>query len=324
MKKAVDFIERYDSFLLTTHDNADADGIGAELLLKNILENTGKKVKIVQPGPVHERFLFMVPANSIDVWEKDKFAAFIRKSGLIILDTSDEYNIGVLLDEALPEALETLVIDHHEINPLSSLSGYIDPKAASTSEMVLELARHFGVRPGKGAAQAALAGIVYDTGSFAYTKTTEKTFLAASELTRAGARPYDIYQALYESSTPGALLLQKQVLSTLQFHAEGKVAIQLLRKEDLSSTGASIEDAENFINLPLRSREVLVSILIKENHEGPVRCSLRSKGQINVSKIAQTFNGGGHTTAAGFKSKLGVNETLDQVLAIVDNALSKL
>jgi phosphoesterase RecJ-like protein len=113
------------------------------------------------------------------------------------------------------------------------------------------------------------------------------------------------------------------VLSTLEFHVQKKVAVQVLHKEDLLTTGAFIEDAESFINLPLRAREVVVSILIKENTEGQVRCSLRSKGTVNVSKIARNFGGGGHVSAAGFRSKKGVEETLKEVLAVVETQLGQ-
>ncbi|MDR1211179.1 MAG: bifunctional oligoribonuclease/PAP phosphatase NrnA [Spirochaetaceae bacterium] len=325
MRKALDFIQKHCSFLLTTHDGADADGIGAEILLKNILEKKGKTVRIIHDRPVPDRFLFMLaPQNSIEVWDREKHAAFAGESAFIMLDTSDEYNIGKLAEEALPYARGVLIIDHHELNPLSSLDGYVDSKAASTSEMILRIGTRLRVGPDREAAAAAFAGIVYDTGSFAYMKTSASTFLAAARLIKAGAKAYDTYQALFESASAGALLLQKQVLSTLTFHGGGRVAVQILRKEDLSSTGASFEDAENFINLPLRSREVMISLLIKENETGLVRCSLRSKGQINVSKIAQTFNGGGHATAAGFKSKLGIEDTLAQVLSMVEITLSKL
>jgi phosphoesterase RecJ-like protein len=92
------------------------------------------------------------------------------------------------------------------------------------------------------------------------------------------------------------------------------VAVQILRKEDLEASQASFEDAENFINVPLRSRDIMVSVLVKENREGQIRCSLRSKGKVNVSKIAQSFGGGGHVSAAGFKSKDSIEETLSRVL----------
>jgi phosphoesterase RecJ-like protein len=120
-----------------------------------------------------------------------------------------------------------------------------------------------------------------------------------------------------ESASRGALLLQKQSLSTLEFYEEGRIAIQTLRKEDFLSCGANFEDAEILVNIPLKAKEVEVSLLIKETPEGEVRCSLRSKGKINVSKVAQVFGGGGHAHAAGFKSRLNQEETLKKLLECV-------
>jgi phosphoesterase RecJ-like protein len=88
----------------------------------------------------------------------------------------------------------------------------------------------------------------------------------------------------------------------------------ILRREDLAATGALFEDAESFVNIPIKSKGVLVSILVKENEEGKIRCSLRSKGAVNVSKIAQWFSGGGHALAAGFRSDATLEETMEQVL----------
>jgi phosphoesterase RecJ-like protein len=168
---------------------------------------------------------------------------------------------------------------------------------------------------------AAFGGLSYDSGSFAYSKTTARTFATARILVEAGVSPYEIYGELNESATTNSLLLQRQVMSTLELHCQGRVAVQILKKADLESTGARFEDAEAFINIPLKSRDILVSILIKENREGPVRCSLRSKGKVNVSKIAQQFSGGGHALAAGFRSDLNIEKTLEQVLEQVEAAL---
>jgi phosphoesterase RecJ-like protein len=225
--------------------------------------------------------------------------------------------------EFVSQALEVFVIDHHEPNQFNHWDGYIDNTASSTCEMVIEIANAAGVVLNQVSAAAAYAGIIYDTGSFAYSKTTDRTFRAALSLIEAGVNPYRVYHELNETASTAALLLQKQVLSTLELRNEGRVAVQVLRKKDLEASQASFEDAENFINVPLRSRDIAVSVLVKENREGQVRCSLRSKGKVNVSKIAQIFGGGGHVSAAGFRSKTGIEETLSGVLekitAFLDN-----
>jgi phosphoesterase RecJ-like protein len=99
------------------------------------------------------------------------------------------------------------------------------------------------------------------------------------------------------------------------------VAVQILRKEDLENSGAYFEDAEPFINVPLKSRDIMVSVLVKQNHEGQIRCSLRSKGEVNVSKIAQSFGGGGHVSASGFRSNDSIEDTLAKVMAKIDDIL---
>jgi phosphoesterase RecJ-like protein len=316
------FLKKHNSLALTTHEGADADGLGAELVFAQICRAMGKSVRIFNTAPTTERFAFIDPHNEIEVWDASVPAEIPKNTALVILDTSDEYNIGKV-KEFVSQALEVFIIDHHEPNQFSAWDGYIDRTASSTCEMVIEIANAAGVALNEVSAAAAYAGIIYDTGSFAYSKTTARTFRAALSLVEAGVNPYRIYHELYETASTEALLLQQQVLSTLELRNEGRVAVQILRKRDLEASRASIEDAENFINVPLRSKDIMVSVLVKENREGQVRCSLRSKGKVNVSKIAQAFSGGGHVSAAGFRSKGSVEETLSGVLekitAVLDN-----
>jgi phosphoesterase RecJ-like protein len=198
--------------------------------------------------------------------------------------------------------------------------------------MMMDIAGALDIALDKETATVLYAGLSYDSGSFAYSKTTARTFKAAHALVRAGAMPYEIYGELNESASTASLLLQRQILSTLVLHCGGRVAVLLLRKEDLAATGAHFADAESVINIPLKSKEVLVSIMVKENEDGEVRCSLRSKGGgqgtpsgprplVNVSKIAQQFSGGGHASAAGFRSDLTLEETLTRVLEKVKAAM---
>jgi phosphoesterase RecJ-like protein len=321
-EKVLKFLKRHSFLVLTTHEGADADGLGAELVFAQICRELGKKVRIFNTAPLAEHYGFMDPHNEIEVWDPSLAGEIPKNTALVILDTADEYNIGKV-KEFVTQALEVFVIDHHEPNQFSSWDGYIDSAASSTCELVIEIANAAGVVLNQASAAAAYAGIIYDTGSFAYSKTTARTFRAALSLVEAGVDPYSIYHELYETASTAALLLQQRVLSTLELHNGGRVAVQVLRKRDLEASQASVEDAENFINIPLRSRDVMVSVLVKENREGQVRCSLRSKGKVNVSKIAQSFGGGGHVSAAGFRSKTGIEETLsgvmEKITAVLDN-----
>jgi phosphoesterase RecJ-like protein len=317
-----EFLKKYSSFIITTHDTADADGLGAELVFSLIVRSLGKQIRIINSSPVPENFRFMDPGNEVECWANAK-DTISRNDAMVILDTADEYNIGDL-KEIIPNVPEVFVIDHHEPKQFCTFKGYIDNSSSSTCEMVLELAQEAGLTLPPVYAQAAYAGLVYDTGFFAYSTTTIRTFRAALALVEAGVNPYEVYRHLNENSTTAAVILLKNVFSTLETHNRGRVAVQVLRKADLEKCGARYEDAENFINIPMRSSEIEVSVLIKENREEQVRCSLRSKGRVNVSKIAQTMGGGGHVSAAGFKSSLSVEETLAVTLEKISEALESI
>jgi phosphoesterase RecJ-like protein len=280
----------------------------------------GKKARIVNSSPIPENYRF-IQTDAIETW-RGISTALPKDSALLILDTADEYNIGELRD-IIPYVDEVFVIDHHEINPFSNLKGYIDSTASSVSEMAVELAEAASIKLEPEYAKAVYAGIAYDTGFFAYPKTTSRTFKAALSLVNAGVNPYEMYKALSENISNKTLYLHQNVFASLEFHDKGRVAIQTLRQSDLEETGANFEDTDNFINIPMKSREIEVSVFVKQNKDGQVRCSLRSKGKVNVSKLAQTMGGGGHLTAAGFISKLGIDETREKILGKVSSVLEE-
>jgi len=317
-----DFLNRHSSLVITTHENADPDGLGAELVFSQLAKSMGKEVRIINSDAISEKYRFMDPENTVESWTNTK-EAMDRESALAIMDTADEYNIGELRD-LISCAREVFVIDHHEPNQFNTLSGYIDPTASSACELAVELAMKAGINLTSANARAAFAGIAYDTGFFAYSKTTLRTFKAASALLEAGAVPYDIYKEFYQKGKIGALLLEKCVLGSLEIVDQGRVAVQLLRKEFLESCRATSDDTEGFINTPLKCKEIEVSILLKENKEGNVRCSLRSKGKVNVSKIAQSMGGGGHVSASGFKSSRNLDETLRITLERISEEINKI
>lgn len=314
-----EFLERHSSFIITTHENPDPDGLGAEKVFSQIAASMGKKARIVNSDPVLGKFSFIDHDNSIEIWG-NLSEPLPKDAALVILDTANENNIGDLR-EFLACTPEVFVIDHHELGKQSMQNGYVDPLASSTCELMVELAQQAGVTLSAGNAVAAYTGIVYDTGFFAYSKTTIRTFKAALALVESGVKPYEVYRSLVENASSTVLELQKKVLSSLKIYNKGRIAVQFLRKADLESCNANPEDSENFINIPMKSKEVEVSVFVKENKEGKVRCSLRSKGGVNVSKIAQSLGGGGHVCAAGFKSPNNIKETLALVLKKINEEL---
>ena len=328
------FFDRHNSFILTTHESPDADGIGSELVISSILKKAGKNIRIINSSPVPKVLQFMtegtcreacgnngeVSGIEIEKWNPKEHFPVLENYAMLVLDTGEKLHLGAIR-EAIKKTRETFIIDHHEQIPSSNLKGIIDSSASSTAELVIELACSMGIELDPHTATAAYAGIVYDSGFFAYPKTTIRTFKAAIKTMEWGANPYEIYKQLMQNCSYASLLLQKQALAHLEFHIEKKVALLTLYKEDFEMSGAEYEEVENIVNIPLRAKEVEVSLLLKEKENSEVFCSLRSKGYVNVSKIAHEFGGGGHITAAGFKTKKSMQETINKLLSCVESRL---
>jgi len=316
------FLGRHDTIILTTHDPADADGLGAEQVMACILRQQNQKFRIINASDTPQHFQFMDPLKIIEQWDEEQHGLLPAQTGMILVDTADSENTGVMKD-AVNRASEVFVIDHHEPKPGLVIEGISDPSAASTCELTIALAEAMGTPIEPHAAFAAYIGIAYDTGFFAYPKTGPRTLRAALLLLEQGVEPNEVYRLLHENTSVGALLLQQRAIASMTLHCNNRVAVQLLRLEDFTAAGALPEDTDGLVNFPLKTKEVIVSLMIKESQDGKIRCSLRSKGTVNVAKIAQEFNGGGHINASGFKSKMDINATLAAALAKIAEYLDK-
>jgi phosphoesterase RecJ-like protein len=314
------FIERNDFFILTTHDPADADGLGAQMVFSRILQGLDKQYKIINASPVPEQFRFIDGQEIIEHWDVEKHDKLPEKAAVFMLDTGDLHNIGKMRDP-VSRSKEVFIVDHHEILSDSYFPGICDSKAASTCEFAVEIAEFLDIKLDIHAAFAAYSGIVYDTGFFAYQKTGTRTFRTALLLIELGVNPNEAYQKLCENASTAALFLQQKALSSLTLHCNGQVAAQMLRYEDFTETGAMPDDTDGIVSIPLKSKEIVVSVLVKESQFKKIRCSLRSKGKVDVFKIAHALGGGGHFNAAGFKSDLSIEQTLSIALAKITKQL---
>jgi phosphoesterase RecJ-like protein len=201
----------------------------------------------------------------------------------------------------LPRVKEYFIVDHHDSETVQLSKNHIEQNASSTCEILYLLFREMNLELDLPIAQALYMGILYDTGSFIYPKTTAITFEIAHDLVSLGVQPNMTYVNVYESNSISSLVLMSKVLATLELHYDDHVAVQTMTQDLLREAGAIYEESDLLINIPLRSGDVRVSVFFKENLEGIKRCSLRSKGNIDVATIAQSLGGGGHKTAAGFK-----------------------
>ncbi|GAB1432567.1 bifunctional oligoribonuclease/PAP phosphatase NrnA [Spirochaetota bacterium] len=316
------FLSSRSNFILSSHEEPDADGLGSEYSLASALLSMKKNVFIVNAEPYAQNYSFLDKRKIIGSLEDSNPGDdFLAEATLVLLDTNDLLFTGEIADKIISKVKEVLIIDHHESKITTQAYLCSIPEASSTSEIVFFIIKAMGCTISEDMAYALFTGIVYDTGSFSYAKTNQNTFEAALDLVKKGVNPAIVHSALYESSAISVLLLRKEVMSSLELFADNRIAVQTMNKAILKKTKAAYQESEGLINIPLQAETVEVSVFLKENEEGVLRCSLRSKGKVNVAQIAQNFGGGGHKTAAGFKSSFSIELLKEKVLKLVLTAL---
>ena len=301
LKEITKYLEKNDNFIITCHESPDGDALSAEYGLAKGLISKKKNIKVLNSDAIPDKFKFIDTGNLITHCTSDQdIPSDIDKWTLIIVDT-DKSNIGTIKKYFFNKVRNILVIDHHNSDEPDNPFVYNDPDAGSTCEIIYKILIQLKVRINLDIAIALYSGIVYDTGSFSYPKTSADTFHIAEHLVRIGVIPNKIYSKLHESKSIESIILQTLVNQNMKLYFKKKVAVQYMSKKTLLDSQAKYEEAQEIVNFPLQSKCVRVSVFFKENSEGLLRCSIRSKGKVNCVKIVKKFNGGGHKTAAGFK-----------------------
>jgi phosphoesterase RecJ-like protein len=201
-------------------------------------------------------------------------------------------------------------IDHHPSNPRYGDLVYIDPDAPATGQILFELLTNQKFPITREIAENLYAAISTDTGSFQYPNTTVRTFEIAAELVRCGVDVGRTSQLLYENFPRRRIELLRELLGTMQFGCDGRLAWFSLSQAAALALGVLPEDNEGLIDNLRAIRGVIVAVFFEELPDGKVRVSMRSKNQaVDVCAICTQFGGGGHVLAAGAR----VRGTLPEV-----------
>jgi phosphoesterase RecJ-like protein len=309
-----EYLSKYEKFVISTHESPDWDGLGGEIAMLELLKSMGKKPLIINSDPTPDSFLFLDLEHDINVIGKNfTIPDNIKEYAQIVLDTNDYDNIGAAAFNALKDRVrDVFIIDHHEGEYGSGRPNIIKAEASSVCEIMFHIVEHYGKPLTLRAAQALFAGIVFDTGSFVYPKTSAETFRIAARLEEAGVTPFFIHEQIYEQNSLSSFEIRGRILSTMEVLHDGRLIAMKLTPEMLGETGAAFTEGEPAINLPLTVKGVVASLLIKQDIYGPVKVSMRTKGDIDVAQLAMANGGGGHKNAAGYKSKLSFEETYEQ------------
>jgi phosphoesterase RecJ-like protein len=315
LSQVVELIENKDRFAITSHIRPDGDSLGSSLGLFWLLRALDKDVEVIMRDPAPHSYQKLPGADAIRVTP----AVDRAYDGVFIIECSDIDRPGLInLEKQF-----VVNIDHHSTTELFGTINWIDSTASAVGEMIYNLCKATGVRVTKEIAECVYTALLTDTGSFHYSNTTERTFKIASELVRTGVKPAKSAEAIFGSYHWAKIELLSQVLATAKRDESGHVAWMRQTIEMQKQTEASDEDADGFVNYPLAVGEIEATALFKECSPGVYRTSLRSKGDVNVAKIAELFGGGGHRNAAGCTLKGDWDEIEQQVVPLLRDAVER-
>jgi phosphoesterase RecJ-like protein len=304
-KKILSALRDDEKFLVAAHINPDGDAIGSAVALGLALESMGKEAVIYSKDPVPLHYTFLPGQEKIRSVLEDALEA---DPVLILVDCNSPERAGI----EGHRFRRSIVIDHHETGSDFGDLKWIDHKAAACGSMVYAAIKSLGVKITKAMATNLYAAIAVDTGTFRYANTTAEVLRTGAELVDLGAQPGLIAERLYETWNIRRFRLFMMTLNTLEI--KNDIAITHVTGDMLRRTGAKAEDTENFSNLPRRIDSVKISVLLREIGKGTWKVSLRSKGDVDVAKIAEHFGGGGHKNAAGFRIKADLKSAKEALL----------
>jgi len=302
-QKAIELINKSNSILITTHIKPDGDACGSIAALCEVLTAAGKKPKPLLLSAVPQWYLFLFTDKAL-VLDKDVTIDSFNPGRpdepdlIILVDTNTNSQLPGFAEYLRQSPKPVLVIDHHVTADGLGDVELVDTSAAAAAVIIYELLAFAGWHLSGKAAEALFVAVSTDTGWFQFANTDTRVHKTCAALIDVGVNPTTIYHHLYQNYSSARFRLMIAMLNTLQLHINDRYAVQHLTHADFQRTGASAEDTENFIDQCRRIATVRAAALFVESPDGRIRCSLRSSGEIDVRKVAQTFGGGGHIMAA--------------------------
>ena len=312
-------LREHQTFAVLGHVRPDGDALGSQLALGLSLKQLGKDVRIWNEEGMLEKYRFLPNANLLTKPPAEPEDVDVA----IALDTAIQNRLGTTLP-AVRSAKLWINIDHHPSNPGYGDLAYIDPKAPATGQILFELIKSEKFPIDAAVAENLYVAISTDTGSFQYPNTTARTLEIAAELVRAGVDVGRVSQLIYENYPRRRVELLRDLLGTMRFDANDRVASFSLSLATAKKLGVLPEDNEGLIDHLRAIRGVIVAVFLEELPEGKVRVSMRSKSEkVDVCAICEKFGGGGHVLAAGARVRGSLAEVEKKILEEVCDVVSR-
>lgn len=311
-----DIVESKERFLIGCHVHPDGDAIGSLLAMGLALLNRGKKVEMVCSEGVPNVYYFLEGSRLIN--REINFSA--SPEVLICVDCAEKERISLPPEVWSIKGLTVINIDHHITNGGFGDLNLIDSNVGATGELIFYLLREGRYPIDRKIATALYTAVATDTGFFRYANTSASVLEAALSLVRDfQVEPAKVAEQVHEQKSYNSILMLGEVLRTLQRGAGGRVAWMVLDQKLLSRYAVENEETESFVNYARSIEGVEIGLLFKELRPNEIKLSWRSASNVDVSKLASYFGGGGHTRAAGCNIAGPVSEVVKKVLNFIDD-----
>jgi phosphoesterase RecJ-like protein len=308
------------------HRGPDGDAMGSTLALYHFLLKNNQHPVVVSPNEFPDFLAWMPGSETVKIYEKDKenCTKILEEAELIFtLDFNALHRVGEM--EQVLEKLTApfIMIDHHQRPDDYATYTYSDTAFGSTCEMVYNFISFLDKKQDldKTIATCIYTGILTDSGSFRFPKTTGTTHRIIADLIDLGVENTVIPTLLFDNSSYSRLQLLGRALQNMKVMMDHKTSYTSLTQEELNSFDYIKGDTEGIVNYGLSIKGIVfAAIFIENKEEGIIKISFRSQGSFDVNQFARDhFQGGGHSNAAGGKSETSMEDTLLKFESLVQN-----
>lgn len=288
LEQAAEILLENDDYLVLMHKSPDGDAVGSAYGLCLALRSIGKKAQPLCGDEIPKDYSYITDKFENTDYEPKFIISVDLATTDLLSGSAKDYSDRI-----------DLCIDHHGSNTGYAAQGYVDGKTSSCAEIIKDLLDIMKINISKDMANAVFMGICTDTGCFKYSAVTPKTHRTAADLMECGAESAEICRIMFDSKSRAKLALEKLVLDTLEYHADGQIAMVCITDEIMKKSGAVQGETEGIASIPRQIEGVKIGVTMKEKEGGEYRFSVRTTNEIDASEICSKFGGGGHKAAAG-------------------------
>ncbi len=306
-------VENANYTAIVCHYHPDGDTLGSAFGLHRTLAKLSIKSDVLCENKLPDDYHFLKGIDVLNDFNKEKYDL------IIFVDCASlSMSKGLLKDVDIKD-YNTINIDHHGTNEMYADINYVDGTSSSAGEMVLNVIRSMDVEIDKTTAEYLYTSIMTDTGQFAYSYTSARTHNNAAFLIECGADFASLHKAVFKTTSLKKVLLQKQMLDNMELHLDNKLVISRLDEKDFKVSGATHEDTNSLVNFLLSIENTKVAVLIREISKNSSKVSFRSTEDVDISKVATLFGGGGHKQAAGATIHHNTQQSKTEIINAIIN-----